>query len=239
MYLLDPWRWFPLGDRLHILEFPTEAILECDAVCVSVEYRLAPEHSFSTAVEDCYTGFQWTSMHAKELDIDPMRLIVGGTSAGGGLAAATVLLCRDRKGPVACAQCLICPGIDDRTGTISSQQYVEDSDFLPNIAFEDIWKSCLTDNDEGSARLITTPGRVENLSNLPTAYLDVGSAEVLRDYTVAYASRLWANGVQAELHVWAGGFHGFDMFFPDAAVSQASRKARLGWMKRVFKIARP
>ncbi len=69
--------------------------------------------------------------------------MVGGSSAGGGLAASTVLLCRDRQGPEVCAQCLICPAIDDRLVTASSLQYVETSDFLPRTVFEDVWKSCL------------------------------------------------------------------------------------------------
>jgi acetyl esterase/lipase len=61
-----------------------------------------------------------------------------------------------------------------------------------------------------------------------------GSAEVLRDETVAFASKLWASGVQAELHVWARGFHGFDMFHQDAAVSQAAKKTKMAWVKRIF-----
>jgi len=222
------------GDRLHTLEFPTDVILACDAICISVEYGLAPEHSFSTAVEDCYTGLKWTSEHTQGLGIDSKRLMVGGTSAGGGLAASMVLLCRDRQGPAVCAQCLICPAIDDRLATVSSQQYVESSDFLPRRVFEDIWKSSLRNNSEDSKAVIRVPGRAEDLSQLPTTYLDVGSAELLRDETVAFASRLWENGVQAELHVWAGGFHGFDIFLPDAAVSQASRKTKVAWVKRIF-----
>lgn len=224
---------FHWGDRLHTLEFPTDVILECDAVCVSVEYALAPEYSFATAVEDCYAGLKWTSEHMQELGIDSQRLMVGGLSAGGGLAAAVALKCRDNQGPVLCAQCLICPGLDDRLTTVSSQQYLKSADFLPRSTFVDLWKSALRDS-EGSDARITPPGRVEDLSQLPTAYLDVGSAELLRDETVAYASRLWAHGVQAELHVWAGGFHGFDIFLPDVPVSQASRKAKLAWAKRIF-----
>jgi acetyl esterase/lipase len=227
---------FHWGDRLHTLEFPTELILDCDAVCVSVEYRLAPEHSYSEALEDCYQGLEWVSEHAQELDIDLSRLMLGGASAGGGLAASTALLCRDRQGPVLCAQCLICPALDDRLITVSSQQYVEDSDFLPYALFKDMWKSILGNNQEDTDSGIILPGRLENLSALPTTYLDAGSAELLRDETVAYASRLWANGVQTELHIWAGGFHGFDIFFSDAAVSQASRKAKSAWARRTFKI---
>jgi acetyl esterase/lipase len=224
------------GDRLHTLEFPTDIILECDAVCVSVEYRLAPEHPFSTSVEDCYNGLKWTSEHVEELGVDPKHLMAGGCSAGGGLVAATALLCRDRKGPSVCGQVLICPMLDDRLTSVSSHQYVESSDFLPRKVFEDLWKSSLKESQVEQSIGIIPPGRVENLSGLPTAYIDVGSAELLRDETVAYASRLWKNGVQVELHVYAGGFHGFDIFLPDAAVSKSSRKSKVMWVKRILGI---
>lgn len=115
------------GDRLHTLESATDTILERNAVCISVEYCLAPEPSPSTAVEDCYTGLHWVDNHMQELGIDPKRLMVGGMSAGGGLAAAVVLLCRDRQGPVLCAQFLTCPMLDDRMSTVSSHQYLDES----------------------------------------------------------------------------------------------------------------
>lgn len=222
------------GDRLHTLELPTDIILELNAVCVSVEYRRAPEYPFSTAVEDCYMGLQWTREHAEELGIDVGRIMVGGVSAGGGLAAATVLLSRDRKGPEICGQCLICPMLDDRAQSVSSLQFVNEEDFMPTQVISGAWKSALA-NDQGRGdNIIIPPGRREDLSGLPTAYLDAGSAEVLRDETVAYASKLWEKGVQAELHIWAGGIHGFDMFVPDAAVAQGARKAQIGWIKRVL-----
>lgn len=224
------------GDRLHTLEFPIDVVLECDAVCVSVEYRLAPEYPFSTAVEDCYEGLRWTSEHVEELGVDSKRVMVGGCSAGGGLAAATALLCRDRRGPSLCGQVLICPMLDDRLTSVSSQQFVESSDFIPRRVFEDLWKSSLTGSQAGPSTGIIPPGRVEDLSGLPTAYVDVGSAELLRDEAVAYASTLWKNGVQAELHVYAGGFHGFDIFLTEAAVSQSSRKSKVMWVKRIFGI---
>lgn len=221
------------GDKLHTLAFPRDVTLECDAVVISVEYRLSPEHTFSTAAEDCYDGLKWTSTHVQELGVDPKRLMVGGMSAGGGSAAVLALLCRDRKGPVLCAQLLVCPTLDDRMTTVSSHQYLEGSDFLPRGAFEDMWSSTLR---EGK---ILPAGRIEDLSGLPTAYLDVGSAEVLRDEVVAYALKIWASGGQAELHVWAGGFHGFDVFSPDVPIAQASRKTKLNWVKSIFCRDRP
>jgi acetyl esterase/lipase len=104
---------------------------------------------------------------------------------------------------------------------------VESSTVLPTGAIKELWSSTLKNTQGLSDPPVVTPGRVEDLSNLPPAYLDVGSAEVFRDETVAYATKLWASGVQAELHVWAGGFHGFDIFLPDTAVSQAARKTKV------------
>jgi acetyl esterase/lipase len=79
------------------------------------------------------------------------------------------------------------------------------------------------------------PGRATDLSGLPPAFVDVGSAEVFRDEAVAYADRLWAAGVQAELHVWAGGFHMFHGPAPAAALSVASVAARADWVRRTLR----
>ena len=82
--------------------------------------------------------------------------------------------------------------------------------------------------------IYAAPARATDLSGLPPAFIDCGSAEVFRDEDVAYATKLWEAGVQAELHVWAGGFHGFDMFAPHAAVAQAMLAARDNWMNRLL-----
>ncbi len=80
------------------------------------------------------------------------------------------------------------------------------------------------------------PARATDLSGLPPAFLDVGSAEVFRDEVVAYASAIWAAGGEAELHVWPGGYHGFDAKVPGAALSQAAQEARLPWLRRVLSL---
>ncbi|MFE1841142.1 alpha/beta hydrolase [Streptomyces sviceus] len=80
---------------------------------VSVEYRLAPETPHPGPVEDCYAGLAWVSDHAQELNIDPERIVIGGASAGGGLAAGVTLMARDRGGPAILAQLLLSPMLDD------------------------------------------------------------------------------------------------------------------------------
>ncbi|CAM5303980.1 esterase [Streptomyces purpurascens] len=78
------------------------------------------------------------------------------------------------------------------------------------------------------------PARAQDLSGLPPAYLDVGSAETFRDEVVTYASRLWQSGAAAELHVWPGACHASEGYAPDAALSRAATAARVGWLRRLL-----
>ncbi|MEU1520348.1 alpha/beta hydrolase [Streptomyces sp. NPDC005811] len=207
---------------------------ELDLVVVSVEYRLAPENPHPAPVEDVYAGLLWTVEHAKELGGDPERIVIAGASAGGGLTAALALLLRDRGGPRPLGQLLMCPMLDDRNDTPSSHQ----------MAGLGVWDR--TANETGWGALLgglrggpdvspyAAPARAEDLSGLPPAFLDVGSAETFRDEVVTYASRIWQAGGVAELHVWPGGFHGFDGFAPQAALSRSARAAHVDWLRRLL-----
>ncbi|EST18988.1 alpha/beta hydrolase [Streptomyces roseochromogenus] len=201
---------------------------------VSVEYRLAPQARYPAAVEDCYAGLVWVAAHAAELAVDGDRIVVGGKSAGGGLAAALALLARDRGGPTPVGQLLLCPMLDDRNDTVSSHQLagVDTWDRTSNAT---AWQALLGDR-YGAADLppYAAPARATDLSRLPPAYLEVGSAETLRDEGVAYAQAIWQAGGQAELHVWPGAFHGFDTVAPRAALSRDAREARTRWLRRVL-----
>jgi acetyl esterase/lipase len=204
------------------------------AALVSVEYRLAPETPHPGPVEDCYAGLTWTAGHAEELGIDPERLIVGGASAGGGLAAAVALLARDRGGPHLRGQILLCPMLDDRNDTPSSHQ-MAGLGVWDHGANEVGWTALLGDARGGAdVSLYAAPARATDLSGLPPAFIDVGSAETFRDEDVAYASRIWQAGGDAELHVWPGGFHGFTGMVPDAAISKAAMAAQLTWLRRLL-----
>ncbi|MEV0291826.1 alpha/beta hydrolase [Kribbella sp. NPDC050820] len=228
-----------MGDRFSQIDIPLDWLGSFGATVVSVDYRLAPEASGATLVEDCYAGLSWVASHADELDIDPARVIVAGTSAGGGLAAGTTLLARDRQGPAIAAQVLICPMLDHRNTTESSRQFTGPA-VWSREANEFGWRSVLGDLaylGDGEVPGYVSPALAEDLAGLPTTYVDAGSAEVFRDENVAYASRIWAAGGQAELHVWAGGFHGFDALFPQVQVSKAARAARSDWLSRVLRDA--
>jgi acetyl esterase/lipase len=220
-----------MGDRFSQIDIPLEWLDALGAVVVSVDHRLAPEHGGTTLVDDCYAGLTWVAAHADELGIDPARLVVAGASAGGGLAAGVALMARDRGGPAIAAQVLIGPMLDHRNATASSRQYSGEPGVWTREMNEFGWRSVVGERDDVPAYV--SPARADDLSGLPTTYIDAGSAEVFRDEDVEYASRIWAAGGQAELHVWAGGFHGFDALFPKAPLSVAARRTRTEWLTRV------
>jgi acetyl esterase/lipase len=96
------------------------------------------------------------------------------------------------------------------------------------------WRCVLGDARDQQVPAYVSPAVAHDLSGLPTTYIDAGTAEVFRDEAVAYASRIWAAGGQAELHIWAGGFHAFDALFPQARLSVAARRTRTEWLARLL-----
>lgn len=104
-----------IADRFSGVQVPLGWVTDTDAVVISVEYRLAPGNPDPALRNDCYAGLCWVSEHSRELGIDPERIMIGGQSGGGGLAAGVTLMCRDLKSPKLCAQFLSCPMLDDRT----------------------------------------------------------------------------------------------------------------------------
>lgn len=206
-----------------------------DLVVVSVEYRRAPETPHPGPVNDCYAGLRWTAAHAAELGFDPGRLLVAGGSAGGGLAAAVALMARDTGGPALLGQVLMSPMLDDRNDTPSAVQ-MAGRGLWDRTANQTGWSSLLGDAAGGpDVSPYAAPARAEDLSGLPPAFIDVGSAETFRDEDVTYASRIWQAGGVAELHVWPGGFHGFDGLAPAAALSHDAVQARVRWLDRLFR----
>ncbi|MET7769434.1 alpha/beta hydrolase [Nocardia sp. NPDC005366] len=222
-----------MGNRFSQIEIPLEWLDAFGVVVVSIDYRLAPESTGGTLVEDAYLGLVWIADHATELGIDPSRIVVAGTSAGGGLAAGVTLMARDRGKPAIVAQVLICPMLDHRDITTSSRQYSGDPGIWTRETNQFAWQSVLGE-PTGEVSAYLSPALAADLSGLPTTYIDAGTAEVFRDEDVDYASRIWASGGQAELHVWAGGCHGFDALFPQIDLSIAARRARIDWLARTL-----
>jgi acetyl esterase/lipase len=158
----------------------------------------------------------------------------GGVSAGGGLSAAVALLARDRGGPALAGQLLVCPMLDDRNDSPSSRQ-MAGLGVWDRVANDVGWTALLGEARGGpDVSPYAAPARATDLSGLPPAFIDVGSAETFRDEDVAYASRIWQAGGSAELHVWPGGSHGFAGMVPGAAISRAAVAAQRNWLARLL-----
>lgn len=200
-----------------------------DAVCrdfadahgilvAAVDYRLAPDVPFPGPLEDCHDALEWL---AKRPEIDPDRIVIGGASAGGGLAAGLALLARDRGVVSPSFQLLQYPMLDDRTAAdfANDDRPVRVWD---NIANRFGWE-CYLGMPPGAADVspYAAPARAEDLSGLPPAWIGVGTCDLFLAEDVDYAARLEAAGVPCELHLSEGAFHGSEMVVAKAAVSEA------------------
>ncbi|OBH62488.1 alpha/beta hydrolase [Mycobacterium sp. E2479] len=175
----------------------------------AVDYRLAPKYPFPAALEDCYAALKWL---ARLPGVDPSRIVIGGASAGGGLAAALALLARDRGEVTPLFQLLVYPMVDDRAG-VDNPNYR-----MWNLKCDRLgWAAYLKGIDPEAA----VPSRRVDLTGVAPAWVGVGTLDPLYDEDVEYARRLLAAGVPCDLDIVAGAFHGFDMIAPSAGVSRA------------------
>ena len=199
---------------------------ELGCVAVSVDYRLAPETRWPGAVEDAYAALRWLHAEAKALGVDPSRIAIGGESAGGGHAAALAIYARDRGEVPICLQMLDSPMLDDRTGS-SAEPHPSCGEFIWTPASNRFgWEALLgVEPGGGEVPAAAVPGRVEDLSGLPPAFILVGALDLFVDEDMEYARRLNRAGVPAELHVIPGAYHGFIM--AGAETPQAKMLTRL------------
>ncbi|MDY6995368.1 MAG: alpha/beta hydrolase [Actinomycetota bacterium] len=199
-----------------------------------VDYRAAPEHPHPTPVEDCYAALRWLGERAADLGVDARRLAVVGDSAGGGLAAATALLARDRGGPALALQLLIYPMLDDRTTVPDPQIPTEGMvwTYEDNVTG---WRALLGERAGGpEVPSYAAPAREPDLTGLPPAYLDTGDLDIFRAEVTTYAARLAAAGVPTELHVYPGCPHGFELLAPSAAVSHRAIENRVRRLRELL-----
>ncbi len=206
--------------------------LGCAAV--AVDYRLAPETPHPGPVEDCYAALKWLFTHAGELGIDPQRIAVGGSSAGGGLAAALALLARDRGEVPLAFQFLLAPMLDDRTCTLTDPHpYTGEFIWTPE-ANRFGWRALLGQEPGGpDVSPYAAAARAEHLEGLPATFLYVGALDLVLEEDLEYARRLMRAGVPTELHVYPGTYHGFRMV-ADAQVTQTSQRDLLAALKRAL-----
>jgi acetyl esterase len=180
---------------------------EGELMVVSVDYRLAPEHKFPAAVDDAIASTRWIAENARQLGIDAARLMVGGDSAGGNLAAVVAISARDGNGPDIAGQVLIYPATDFAM-THPSHREPETSILLTHSVipwFRDHYLNGAADVHDWRA----SPARATTLIGLPPAYVLTAGADPLRDEGDEYARRLKEAGVAVTYRTFPGQFHGF------------------------------
>ena len=207
-------------------------VREAGITVVSVDYRYAPKYPFPAGLEDGYSALKWMESHSQQLGIDAKRIAIGGESAGGGLAAALVQLAHDRQQIRPAFQLLVYPMLDDRTvlradiddsnsptWSQKSNRFGWESYLGKKCGFEDVPE-------------YSVPARREDLSELPPAWIGVGTLDIFHDEDAAYAQRLKECGIECELYLVSGAFHGFDVFDHRIPIVQDFRKSQISALKK-------
>ena len=219
-------------ERDDLLATHLAKVAQC--VVVSVEYRLAPEHPFPAPVEDCYAALKWLATHTGELGVEQSRLAIGGASAGGGLAAGLALLTRDRAEVELAFQLLIYPMIDDRNVSPAGET-LPDTFVWTRENNRMGWHAYLGREPGGEdVSAYAAASRATDLTGLAPTYIPVGDLDLFLDENIDYAQRLLAAGVPTELHVYPGGYHGFNSFAPGAEIARRFNNERDDALKRIL-----
>jgi acetyl esterase/lipase len=192
----------------------------------SVAYRVAPEHPFPAAHDDGMHALDWLIGSSAELGVDPERIVVGGASAGGGLAAGVALAARDRRVSLA-GQLLFYPMIDERQETRSSQWTAPVWSQAANALG---WRAYLGARSSGEVPAYAAPARADRVDGLAPALIIVGGADRFFDEDLEYAMRLTHAGVPTETRVYAGTPHGFDLIAPESTVSRTAVADAEHWL---------
>ncbi len=189
-----------------------------EAIVVSVDYRLAPEHPFPAGFEDCYSVTRWLASNGQEIGGDPSRVAVAGDSAGGNLAAAVALRARDSGDVSLRFQLLMYPALDPRMTSPSYKEHGDDP-FLSKAEMEWSWPRYLGDGG-GEPDPYAAPAYAHDLSGLAPALVIVAGQDPLRDEGLIYANRLEQAGVPVELSRYDDMVHGFFSFTRALAVAR-------------------
>ena len=235
---------FPLMVFFHGSGFVVCSLDTHDAMCrnlcagggcvvVSVDYRLAPEHKFPAAPDDCLAATRWAVAHAGALGADPGRVGVAGDSAGGNLAAVTALRARDEGGPALLGQLLIYPVTDYHTpGTPSMAENAEGYG-LTRAGMAWFWDHYLADPSH-AADPAACPLRAADLRGLPPALVVTAQYDPLRDEGELYGEALRAAGVPTGIVRWDGVNHGFFFFVGIVDKSAAAMDQACGWLRGIY-----
>lgn len=209
------------GQPEHLNALASAIVKATGASVFAPHYRLSPKHPFPADLDDCFACWQYLTTNASSQGIDLDRMAVGGNSAGGGLAAALSQRILDHGGPQPKSQILFYPMLDDRTAADHSKDALE-TYLWQNKSNRVAWSVYLSPNEPGAQSLpkYAAPGRREDLSGLPPAWVGYGDIDLFADEGRDYAARLTASGVECEELVITGAPHAFETIVPGAEVSR-------------------
>jgi acetyl esterase/lipase len=200
--------------------------LNLNCLVIAIDYRLAPEHPFPAALDDCSDVAAWVFANASNLKISPDKIVLFGGSAGGGLAIALSLRMRDQKVKQFALICAPYPMIDDRNQTPATFE-ITDLGIWDRKANIETWGWYLgqksaseVDPEFSQVSVYAAPSRAEDLSGLAPIYTDVGDVDLFRDDVIDFVNRLQAAGNQVEFHLIPGMFHAGELFNPEATISK-------------------
>lgn len=179
-----------------------------------VDYRLAPEHPYPAALNDCTSALDWLADQARSLDVDPSHIAIGGASAGGGLAAALAIHNRNRGGPAIKLQLLLYPMIDHQHDNAGGRMDVPRWPLSNSLQAWDMYL--------GNATPCPTsvPSLETDFAGLPPAFLSIGQADLFLDDVRLYAEKLEKSGLLLGLQEYAGVFHAGEMFGYDTQIGR-------------------
>ena len=187
-------------------------VVKFGAVLVAPDYRLSKKHPYPAALHDCWAALLYLKEHAEELGVRPDQLMVGGESAGGGMAAALCMLARDRGDVHIAFQMPLYPRLDDRDTPSSADNHAPNWNSRRNRR---AWKRYLREAyGTDLVPCYAAPARCEDYCGLPPCYTFVGDIEPFYCETLDYVRHLQEAGVRAEVDVYPDWFHAYDLFFP-------------------------
>lgn len=225
---------FIIGHIRQFDPFLCELGLKTNSIIISCDYRLAPEHPFPSALEDCYSTLVWVASEKCNLDIDQKRIALMGVSAGGGLALSVALMARDLGGPEIRILLPLYPMIDCSNSKKSLRSVIDDRvwDGKKN---QKAWHAYLGVhpqklNYQKSALL------AESFKGLPPVFSYIGELDALLDETLEMVNRLSEDEVPCEFHRFRGCFHSFETSVPEAEISKYAKGLIVSSLVRAFEI---
>ncbi|MFJ9775181.1 alpha/beta hydrolase [Kitasatospora sp. NPDC101157] len=228
---------FTAGERLEWFDPLCDLYAEgAGALVVSVGYRLAPQHPYPAAQQDCRTVLRWLRRHGAELGADGANIALAGSSSGAAVAAGLTLALRDAGEALPGLLLLHAPVLDDRHTTPSSLLILDGRTWSRAASLAG-WGAYLHPLRPGHPDVppYAAPARAEQLAGLPPVYLGVGDLELGRDEVIGFGLRLSQAGVPLELHVFPGAYHGFDIKDPQAGVSRHSLATQVDALRRALR----